>query len=155
MYAPITKGAPSVAGGTNSRRATNTHITPHPFSPQGITFSCLKPNLYLQVLTRMGRFRGPARQLAVPTSTFISRLRNRPILRALSPLTPSTNGTRLKHILLQQAWLPMPRHWRRPNQQHQTSNKRYQHLPRYLLRRHPPGPPKRNSFLKSCLHIFS
>ena len=50
---------------------------------------------------------------------------------------------------------PMPRHRRRPNWPLQTTNKRDQHLPRYLLQQHPPGPTKRNSFLNSCLHISS
>ena len=66
--APTTKGAP-VTGDTESKRATNNHSTPNPFSPQDITCSCLKPNLSLQVLTGVGRIRGPARQPVVPTST--------------------------------------------------------------------------------------
>ena len=65
---PIVKGAP-VAGDTNSKRATYTHSTSNPFLPQGITSICLKANLYLRVLTGVGRIRGPAWQPVVPTST--------------------------------------------------------------------------------------
>ena len=80
--ASISKGAPSVAGGANYSRATNTHRTPHPFLPQGLTFNCLKPNLSLRVLVRVRRFRDPARQPVVPTSPRCYRPQNRPILRA-------------------------------------------------------------------------